>query len=72
MIGDGDDQPKRATEMTVGLFMLARLREPSTYSGLAAILAAMGLHPSAAVLGSVVNVLIALAGLAAVLLPEKS
>jgi hypothetical protein len=52
-------------------FLVARLREPSTYAGLGAILAAAGLHPSAAVLGSAVNAAVALAGLAAVLMPEK-
>jgi hypothetical protein len=54
------------------LFLLARLKEPSTYAGLGAILAAAGLHPSEALLSSGVNAAIALAGLAAVLIPEKS
>jgi hypothetical protein len=53
-------------------FLVARLKEPSTYAGLGAILAAAGLHPSAAVLGCAVNAAVALAGLAAVLIPEKS
>jgi hypothetical protein len=52
-------------------FLLARLKEPSTYAGLGSILAAAGLHPSAAALSSTTNVAVALAGLAAVLLPEK-
>ncbi len=51
-------------------FLLSRLREPSTYAGLGAMLAAVGLHPSAAMLGSAVNVAVAVAGLAAVVLPE--
>ncbi len=51
-------------------FLLSRLREPSTYAGLGAMLAAVGLHPTQALLGSAVNVAVALAGLAAVLLPE--
>ena len=58
--------------MTLVLFLLARLKEPSTYAGLGAILAAAGLHPSEALLSSGVNAAIALAGLAAVLIPEKS
>jgi len=53
-------------------FLLARLKEPSSYAGLGAILAAFGLHPSGAVLSSFVNTAMALAGLAAVLIPEKS
>ena len=57
--------------MTLIAFLLARLKEPSTYAGLGAILAAAGLHPSAALLSSAVNAAIALAGLAAVLLPES-
>jgi hypothetical protein len=52
-------------------FVLARLREPSTYAGLGAILAAAGLHPSQALLSSAINAAVALAGLAAVLLPER-
>ena len=53
-------------------FLLARLKEPSSYAGLGAILAAAGLHPSEALLSSGVNAAVALAGLTAVLLPEKS
>jgi hypothetical protein len=52
-------------------FLLARLREPSTYAGLGAVLAAAGLHPSGAVLGAAINAAVALAGLAAVLIPER-
>jgi len=52
-------------------FLVARLREPSTYAGLAALLAAGGLHPRPDVLSAAINAAVALAGLAAVLLPEK-
>jgi hypothetical protein len=52
-------------------YLLARLREPSTYAGLGALFAALGFHPSAAVLGAAVNVAVALAGLAAMLVPEQ-
>jgi hypothetical protein len=52
-------------------FLVARLREPSTYAGLAALLAAAGLHPAPDVLAAAVNAAVALAGLAAVLIPEK-
>jgi hypothetical protein len=57
--------------MTLILRLIARLKEPSTYAGLAVILAAAGLHPSQALLASVDSVAMALAGLAAVLIPEK-
>jgi hypothetical protein len=52
-------------------FLAARLREPSTYAGLGAILAAAGVHPSQALLSAGINAAVALAGLAAVLIPEK-
>jgi hypothetical protein len=58
--------------MALIMFLLARLKEPSTYAGLGAILAAAGLHPNEAVLDAAVNAAVALAGLAAVLIPEKS
>ncbi len=58
--------------MNLLTFLVARLKEPSTYAGLGAILAAAGLHPSAALLSSGTNAAMALAGLAAVLIPEKS
>jgi hypothetical protein len=51
-------------------FFVARLREPSTYAGLAALLAAAGLHPAPDVLSAAINAAVALAGLAAVLIPE--
>jgi hypothetical protein len=58
--------------MNLLTFLVARLKEPSTYAGLGAILAAAGLHPSEALLSSGINAAVALAGLAAVLVPEKS
>lgn len=57
--------------MLLVAFLLARLKEPSTYAGVAALLAAGGLHPTPDVLTAATNVGVALAGLAAVLLPEK-
>jgi hypothetical protein len=56
--------------MNLLAYVVARLKEPSTYAGLGALLAAAGLHPSEAMLGAAVNAAMALAGLAAVLLPE--
>jgi hypothetical protein len=57
--------------MTIVSFLLARLKEPSTYAGLGAILGAAGLHPGQELLSSGVNAAVALAGLLAVLLPER-
>jgi hypothetical protein len=62
---------QRMMNSTLVAYLLARLREPSTYAGLGALLAAFGLHPSAAALGAIVNAAVALAGLAAVLIPEQ-
>jgi hypothetical protein len=53
-------------------FALARLREPSTYAGLGAVFAAAGIHADQAVVEAAVQVLVAVAGLVAVLMPEKS
>jgi hypothetical protein len=58
--------------MNLVAFLLGRLPEPSTYAGLGAVLAAAGAHPSKALLSSGVNAAVALAGLAAVLIPERS
>ena len=53
-------------------FLLARLKEPSTYAGAGALLAAAGIHVDQAVLQAVIQLLVSLAGLAAVLTPEKT
>lgn len=52
-------------------FLLARMKEPSTYAGLGALLGVLGLHFSAAQLNALVSALAALAGLAAVFFPER-
>jgi NO-binding membrane sensor protein with MHYT domain len=52
-------------------FLIARLREPSTYAGLAAVLTAAGITYSPDLLDAAVTVAAALAGLAAVLVPES-
>ena len=52
-------------------YILDRFKEPSTYAGLAALLAAFGLHVDEGVLQAVVAVATGLAGLASVLLAEK-
>lgn len=52
-------------------FVLQRLREPSTYAGLAAVAAAFGVKINAGEWSSLVGAAMALAGVAAVLLPER-
>jgi hypothetical protein len=56
--------------MTLLAFILARLREPSTYAGLGALLAAAGIHLPDATLNAAISAAVALAGFAAVLIPE--
>lgn len=56
--------------MTLLPFILARLREPSTYAGLGGLLAAAGIHLPDATLNAAISAAVALAGFAAVLLPE--
>jgi hypothetical protein len=57
--------------MNIAAFVLARLKEPSSYAGIGALLAAAGIHADDAVVQAVVQALVSLAGLAAVLMPEK-
>lgn len=52
-------------------FILARAKEPSTYAGVATLLTAAGVSFSPDLFNAAVAVAVALAGLAAVLLPEK-
>lgn len=52
-------------------YIINRLKEPSTYAGLAALLAAFGLHVDAGVLQAGIAVATGIAGLASVLLAEK-
>jgi hypothetical protein len=58
--------------MAMFAFLLARLREPSSYAGLGALLAALGIHVDDAVLQATIQLLIAAGGLAAVLMPENT
>ncbi len=58
--------------MNVLPFLLARLKEPSTYAGAGALLAAAGIHVDDTVLQAVIQVLVSLAGLAAMLTSEKA
>lgn len=53
-------------------FIVARLREPSTYAGLGALLAAAGIHVNDMVVQAFIQVLVSVAGLVAVLMPEKA
>lgn len=53
-------------------FVVARLQEPSTYAGLGALLAAAGIHVNDMVVQAFIQVLVSVAGLVAVLMPEKA
>jgi len=57
--------------MNILAFVLARLKEPSSYAGAGALLAAAGLHVNDGVLQATIQALVAVAGLAAMLLPEN-
>lgn len=57
--------------MSLLAFLVVRLREPSTYAGLGALLAVLGIHFGDVVLQAVVQVVVSIAGPAAVLMPEK-
>lgn len=52
--------------------ILARLREPSTYAGLSALLALGGVHVPEAKLQAITNALAALAAAASIFLGEKT
>lgn len=57
--------------MKILAFLLARLKEPSSYAGVGALFAAAGIQINDAVLQAAIQAVIALAGLVAVLMPEK-
>ena len=57
--------------MNLSAYLLARLKEPSSYAGIGALVAALGLHVPDATLSAVLQLLIAALGLLAVLFPEK-
>jgi hypothetical protein len=52
-------------------YFINRLREPSTYSGLAALLLALGLNLPGGLLEAVTQLGIGLAGIISILLPEQ-
>jgi hypothetical protein len=52
-------------------FILDRAKEPSTYAGVATLLTAAGIHYTTDIFNAAVAVAVAVAGLVAVLLPEK-
>jgi hypothetical protein len=52
-------------------FILDRAKEPSTYAGVATLLTAAGVPFSTDLFNAAVAVAVAIAGLVAVLLPEK-
>jgi hypothetical protein len=53
-------------------YIVARLREPSTYAGLAAILSAFGISFAPHYWEAIMSICIGAAGLAAIVLAEKS
>jgi len=56
--------------MTIVNYLIDRLKEPSTYTGLGTFLAAIGLHFSDAQVGAVVSLLLAIGGVLSVFVPE--
>lgn len=52
-------------------YLLARFSEPSSYAGLGAVLALLGVHFSASLTGQIAQSLAALCALAALLLKER-
>ncbi|HEV2097842.1 MAG TPA: hypothetical protein VGR45_02825 [Stellaceae bacterium] len=52
-------------------FIVARLKEPSSYAGLGAVLAAAGIHIDNSILNAAIQVIVSIAGLIAVLVPER-
>jgi hypothetical protein len=58
-------------EQSMLQFILDRAKEPSTYAGIATILTAAGVSYSTDLFNAAVTVAVAVAGLVAVLLPEK-
>jgi hypothetical protein len=53
-------------------YIINRLKEPSTYAGLAALLAAFGLNVEPGILQAIVAMATGLAGLASILVGEKA
>ena len=53
-------------------YILGRLREPSTYAGIADILAAFNINVDPGLWGTVVQVCIGVAGLIAAVTPDRS
>jgi hypothetical protein len=58
--------------MNILVYLLARLKEPSTYAGVGGLLAAAGIHVNAPILQAAIQALVSIAGLLAMLVPEKS
>jgi len=58
-------------ELCMLQFVLDRAKEPSTYAGVATLLTAAGIHYTTDIFNAAVAVAVAVAGLVAVLLPEK-
>jgi hypothetical protein len=61
----------KGNPMNLLWFIVARLKEPSSYAGLGALLAAAGIHVDNSILDAVIQVMVSVAGLIAVLVPER-
>ena len=57
--------------MSLITFVVDRLREPSSYAGFGAVLATAGIHVDDSIVQAVIQVLVSVAGLIAVLMPER-
>jgi len=53
-------------------YLIARMKEPSTYAGLGVLMASFGYHIEPGILQSVVALLTGIAGLVSVLIGEKT
>ena len=53
-------------------YILSRMSEPSTWAGLAVLLGALGIHLAPEVMAPIVQTLTGLAGVAAIVVKEKS
>jgi hypothetical protein len=52
-------------------FVVDRSKEPSSYAGVAALLTAAGIHVDDSIVQAGIQVIVSIAGLIAVLLPER-
>lgn len=58
--------------MKVLAYIVGRLKEPSSYAGLAALLGLAGIHLAPDALQAIIGILVAVAGGAAIVIPDAS